>query len=199
MTKVIISTWVFALLGFTSSDTGLTKSERAFAVKKLENSRNQLLTVLNGLSEKQLNYKSSSSSWSVAECVEHIAIFENEVFDIIKESLALPASPERRKDIKYSDKKLLVRIADRTKKEKTQEGLKPHRKYGNHDATVKEFQIKRAKHIYYVKTTKDDLRNHFVGFGALDAYQIILYMSAHTIRHIKQIKEIKAHKNFPKK
>jgi hypothetical protein len=33
----------------------------------------------------------------------------------------------------------------------------------------------------------------------VDAYQILLFMSAHTERHVRQIEEIVVHENFPKK
>ncbi|HEY0769759.1 MAG TPA: DinB family protein, partial [Sphingobacteriaceae bacterium] len=60
---------------------------------------------------------------------------------------------------------------------------------------------KRDDHINYVKTTTDDLRNHYVDlpFGKLDAYQIILFMAAHSKRHTDQIDEILSNANFPKK
>jgi len=199
MKKVFIPILMLAMLSFTTSDTELTKSERSFAINELTNSRDHLLNTLDGLSKEQLNYKSSELSWSIAESTEHIALFENEVFIILEESLELPASPQRRKDLRFTDKEVLEKIPNRTKKAKTQEELEPNGNYGSHNLTVKEFKTKRKKHINYIKTTNDDLRNHFVGFGTMDAYQIILYMSAHTERHILQIKEVMTNKDFPNK
>jgi uncharacterized damage-inducible protein DinB len=198
MKKVIIPIFMLVMLSFKTSDTELTKSEREFAINELTNSRDHLLNVLDGLSQEQLNYKSSESSWSIAECTEHITIFENEVFEILEESLELPPNPEGREGLVYSDKELLAHVANRTKKAKTQQEYEPNGKYGDHNLTVKEFKAKREKHINYISATKDDLRNHFVNFGAADTYQIILYMSSHTERHIQQINEVKANKDFPK-
>ncbi len=50
-------------------------------------------------------------------------------------------------------------------------------------------------------TTEDDLRNHYAKFpfGVMDSYQVLLFMSAHTERHIYQIEEVKADPNLPKK
>ena len=53
----------------------------------------------------------------------------------------------------------------------------------------------------YVRTTNDDLRDHFgphPTLGTLDGYQWILLISAHSERHTKQIEEVKADPNFPK-
>ena len=197
MKKILIPFLILFVQCSTTSDTELTNEERDFVINELRTSKENLLNAINGLSEAQLNYNSSETSWSIAQCTEHITIFENQVFEILEESLELPASPERRKDLRFTDKELIVFIKNRTKRQETQEDLEPSGKYGNHNSTIKEFKEKREKHIKYMKTTKDDLRNHFANFGALDTYQIILYMSAHTERHIEQIKEIKNNTNFP--
>jgi hypothetical protein len=36
-----------------------------------------------------------------------------------------------------------------------------------------------------------------LSFGPVDCYQLILYMSGHSSRHLQQIKEIMAHPKFP--
>ena len=51
----------------------------------------------------------------------------------------------------------------------------------------------------YIKTTRDDLRGHLVERQGCDAYQWALLISTHEQRHILQIREIKAHPDFPKK
>ncbi len=197
MRKILIPFLVLFIQCSTTSRNELTKEERDFAINELNSSRDNLLSAVDGLNEAQLNYKGGETSWSIAQCAEHITIFENQVFEILEESLELPANPERREGVEYTDKELMARIIDRTDKTKTQEDLEPSGKYGNHSSTVKEFIEKRKKHINYIKTTKDDLRNHFANFGSIDAYQVILYMSSHTNRHIQQIKEIKNNANFP--
>ncbi len=197
MRKILIPFLVLFIQCSTTSKNELTKEERDFAINELNSSRDNLLSAIEGLNEAQLNYKDSETSWSIVQCAEHITIFENQVFEILEESLELPANPERREGVEYTDKELMARIIDRTDKTKTQEDLEPSGKYGNHDSTVKEFIEKREKHINYIKTTKDDLRNHFANFGSIDAYQVILYMSSHTNRHIQQIKEIKNNANSP--
>lgn len=200
MKIIIIPLLVLFIQCSTTSNTELSAEERNFAINELNSSKDNLLNVIDGLSEAQLNYKSNESSWSIAQCAEHITIFENQVFEILEESLELPANPERREGLKNTDNELMALIIDRTNnKAETQEDLEPNGKYGNHNSTIIEFGDKRKKHMNYIKTTKDDLRNHFTGFGTIDAYQVFLYMSAHTERHTLQIKEIKNNTNFPKK
>ena len=51
----------------------------------------------------------------------------------------------------------------------------------------------------YIRRTNDDLRNYYFQFpfANLDAYQIVLMMTAHSKRHTNQIEEIIQHKDFP--
>ena len=56
-----------------------------------------------------------------------------------------------------------------------------------------------ARLLHYVRTTKDDLRSHYVERQRSDAYQWALLISTHEQRHILQIREIKADAKYPKK
>ena len=181
----------------TSDANELSKKERDHAITELSRSKKNLLNTIDGLSDEQLHFKSDETSWSIAECIEHLTLFVDEVFVILEESLALPASPERRKDVKFSDEELMALVQDRTNKTKTQEEFEPNNMYGDQAETISMYKDKLEKHIDYLQNTNDDLRNHFVNFGTVDAYQIFLYMAAHTNRHIEQINEIKNNINFP--
>jgi len=49
------------------------------------------------------------------------------------------------------------------------------------------------------KESQDDLRARQYLTASQDLYQWFLMISSHSQRHIMQIREVKAHKNFPKK
>lgn len=201
MKKIILPLAALILVSFTVSDTPLTKAERKMAVKELMKTQKHLLKTVKGLSEAQLNFKSSPDSWSVAECMEHIAISENMIFGQLEEALKTPADPSRRSEVKMSDEQLLSMIVDRSHKAKAPENFQPSGKYGSYEGALKEYKEKRAEHIKYVKNTDDDLRNHYLPspIGTVDAFQVLLFMSAHNERHVKQMEEVMADKNFPKK
>jgi hypothetical protein len=195
---------VVLLMSFTAVEPGLTKAERKAVIESLNQTRTDLLTSIKGLSPAQLNFKSSSDSWSIAECVEHIAISENNLFGMIQGTLKESANPAKRSEIKLKDEQVLPAIADRSYKVKTQEAFVPTGKFGSHENTLKEFLNKRKENIKYLKSTGDDLRNHFFTFpvealGTLDSYQLFFFMSGHTKRHTLQIEEIKSNPAFPKK
>ena len=115
-------------------------------------------------------------------------------------ALKQPADPARRSEVKMSDEQILAMIPDRTNKIKTQPSFEPTGKYGDFKETLKVFLEKREDNIKFVKKTAADLRNHYaqLPFGTIDAFQLILFMSAHTERHVKQIEEVMANENFPK-
>lgn len=200
MKKFILPVVVLALMSFgISSDTGLTKKERKMAVKEMTNSQKRLFKAIKGLSENQLNFKSSPNAWSVAECVEHITISENMISGMLEGALKTPADPSRRSEVKMSDEKVLAVIRYRSTKAQAPEPFQPSGKFGSYEETVKAFKEKRAEHIKYAKTTQDNLRNHYqqLPFGTIDGLQVLLFMSGHTERHVAQIEEILAHKDFP--
>ena len=68
-------------------------------------------------------------------------------------------------------------------------------------ALVEHFKESRDRTLDYVRTTQDDLRDHFFEhpvFKTVDAYQFILMMSAHCQRHTMQLNEVKQAAGFPK-
>ena len=101
--------------------------------------------------------------------------------------------------VKVTDEGLIAMIEDRSNKVKTGEPFEPSGKYGSFEETVEEFKTKRKEHIGFVKNTQDDLRNRYqqLPFGTIDAYQILLFMSGHTERHIKQMEEVLDDEDFP--
>lgn len=199
MKKLMMVFVMLAMVSFTVEDSTLTDAERLVAMTEMTSTHDHFFEVLDGLSEAELNFKSSPESWSIAECAEHIAISEGSFFDMIQGTLKTPADPSRRLEVKMTDEQVLAMVVDRSKKVKTQAPFEPTGKFGSYDATIKEFKTKRIDNIRYVAYTKDDLRNHYAEFpfGVLDSYQVLLFMSAHTERHVLQMKEVMADEDFP--
>ena len=199
MKKLLFVAIAFLSMSFNNS-TGITEAERKYAVNLLQETQEDILKKVGGLSPEQLNFKPDTASWSVSECVEHIAISETNMFGFMQASLKKPADPSKRNEKKISEDDLVKMVTDRSTKRTTSEAFKPSGKFGSYEATLQEFKTKRATSINYIKTTADDLRNHYYEFpfGTLDAYQIIVFMAGHSKRHTDQIEEIMKNVNFPK-
>lgn len=199
--KLLLLIPVFLFFNFTTNAPGLTAAERDFAAKHLKETKDYLTSKVKGLSDAQLNFKASPDSWSIAECVEHIAISENMLWGFAQGGLKEEANPAKRSEVKMSDEAVIGLITNRDQKIKTQEAFEPKNTFGSFKETLSAFTSTRDQHIDYVKKTNDDLRNHFneFPFGLVDIYQTILFMSGHTKRHTLQIEEVMANVNFPKK
>lgn len=178
----------------------ITNEERSKAMEHLKMTNAELLKTVKGLSEAQLNYKMSDSSWSIANCVEHIAIAENNIFGIVQMTLQVEPDPSLRSEVKMSDDAVIGLIESREQKVKTRTEFEPTNKYGGYDGSLTEFKNKRKTNLEFVKTSNDDLRNRYFDFpfGKVDSYQVILFLSGHTRRHTDQIKEVMVSIGFPK-
>ncbi|MCH5597150.1 hypothetical protein [Niabella ginsengisoli] len=91
-------------------------------------------------------------------------------------------------------------IESREQKAKAPEQLKPGGQLGDYKKTIGTYSQQTTDLEKYIKTTKDDLRNHFAKtpVGTVDAYQLLVFLTAHSKRHTAQIIELKAMPNFPK-
>lgn len=179
----------------------LTSEEREAALKSLQVTHDAFLQSISGLSEKQWKFKPAPDRWSVAEVSEHIAVSESTLLGLVQKIEAGPATPEKRSEVKVTDVQILQMVPDRSHKAQAPEFLQPTGRWATRDQLTKSFEDARKATMDYVKTTQDDLRDHFEmhpKFGTMDGYQWILLISAHSERHTKQIEEVKADPNFPK-
>jgi len=191
---------VTAVASLAQSKT-LTPEERASALKSLQATHDAFLQSISGLSEKQWTFKPAPDRWSVAEVSEHITVSESTLFGLVQKTVAGPATPDKRSEVKVTDEQILQMVPDRSHKAQAPEFLQPTGRWATRDELTKTFEDARKATIDYVKTTPDDLRDHFEAhpkLGPMDAYQWILLISAHSERHTKQIEEVKADPNFPK-
>jgi hypothetical protein len=182
--------------------TTLSAEEREAALKSLQATRDAFLKSIAGLSEQQWRFKPAPERWSVAEVSEHIAVSESTLLGLVHAKFMMsPADPAKRAEVAGKDAIILERVPDRSHKAQAPEFLKPTNRWATEAELIKAFDENRKATMDYIRTTNDDLRDHFgphPALGTLDAYQWILLISAHSERHTKQIEEVKADPNFPK-
>lgn len=197
--KNLLALMAMSIVVTTAMSQKLTKDERKKALDHLQTTQEELVKTVEGLSEAQLNFTPNEEGWSVAMCVEHIALSENSIFGIVQMTLQNEPDPSLRDSVSMSDDQVIGLITNRSQKVKTREEFEPTGKFGSYQGSLDEFKKKRESNKVYVKNTKDDLRNRYFDFpfGKVDAYQVILFMSGHTQRHTDQIKEVMATEGFP--
>ena len=200
MKKILLLAGSVILFSFTTTSDQLTKKERKEALSYFKETQKEVSDEIRGLTENQLNWKPADSVWSIAECVEHIALSEKNIFDMAMGGLKGNADPSRRSQLKFTDDAVKKLVTDRSFKVKTREGFIPTGQFGDVEKTLAVFNERRDALIKYMSDTKDDLRNHFAEMpvGLLDIYQALLFLSGHTRRHTLQIVELKSLPGFPK-
>lgn len=178
-----------------------TANDRSSAANYLKENKEKLLKTVAGLSAQQLLFKADSTRWSIAECLEHIALSETAIFMIAQTNLKKPAEPDKRAEIKVSNEDIAQRLANRGVKVKAPEVIKPTGKFATSTAAIEAFMSRRDQTIAYLETTQDDLENHFwqhPATGTIDLCQTLVFIGAHCERHRLQIEEVKASAGFPK-
>jgi hypothetical protein len=146
------------------------------------------------LSTEQLKFRPSPTAWSILDCVEHLDLAEPEYWKMFQSAMAAPAS---RKRTPSTDLDRMWYGIDRTDHTKTVPSETPKSTYTGIDPALKDFLTLRATMLNYIRTSQDDWRHHLIPGWDRDAYQWLLMISAHSQRHILQIREIKHNPGFP--
>jgi len=206
MKKVSICMLVL-LLGVVSGvavkaqDVSQEEKDRALAY--LESTKKGVVDSTKGLSDAQWNFKAAPDRWSIAEVVEHLAAAEDMIRGLTQEQvMKTPAiTPRDPAELKKIDDGVLAQVPDRSHKMQAPEPLKPTNRFGSPAEAEKHFLESRGTTEEFLKTTPD-LRAHAVDSPMgekLDGYEWVLLIAAHSERHTKQILEVKADPNFPKR
>ena len=199
--QVAVAAALVALASAAPRADEISSQERAKVVQYLTTTRDQVLAESAKLSEGQWNFKPGPDRWSVGEVVEHLALAEEFLLGSQQKVVASPvATPDQRAKSQGKDETIIKMISDRTQKAQAPEPLKPGTKLGPQAEVVKAFRERRGKTLDYAGKTKDDLRAHVSEspVGTVDGYQWLLFIGAHTERHLAQIREVKASAEFPK-
>ena len=188
------------LLGSAAWGQAVTRADRDKGVKYLQTTRDGVAASVKGLSEEQLKWKAAPDRWSVAETLEHIALAEEFIYGKITENIMkAPAGAPDRDTVKL-DAWVMTAVPDRSHKAQAPGPLVPTGKWTPAE-TLDHFLKSREKTIAYLQATPD-LRAH-VANGPMDqpmdGYEWLIFEGAHSERHTKQIEEVKADSNFPKK
>jgi len=187
-----------------AADEGkISAEERAKVIKLLKESQAETLEALEKLSDAQLKFKPAPDRWSVLECAEHIMLSEGLLFAGVQRVVATKPNPDWEAKTKGKTEFLEDVLAGRKGKAQAPESIVPSGKLSR-DQLIKKFKEARAITLKFAEQTQVPLKEHTLDhpspvFGTLNGYQWLIYIPMHNIRHNKQIAEVKADANFPKK
>ncbi|MES2797366.1 MAG: DinB family protein [Bacteroidota bacterium] len=201
MKKLILIVLPLMVMFSAFAEGELTKAEKKMLSKHMKSSVKALSKSVKGLSDAQVNFKPDANSWSIKECVYHLALSEDNLWGWMQGLMATPANPEKRSLIKMTNEQLMAAVGSRDHKVKTGEAFEPVKaKWNNLQEALDYLKGKRAEHAGFIKNATSDMHNHVAEqspVGPIDAFQIIVLLSAHTDRHRKQLEEVKTVAGYP--
>jgi DinB family protein len=185
----------------------LTDEEFAELVKSHDQSLNMLLGLISGLSDEQWTFKQNPKRWSVGECAEHIVRSERALFQNAVKAMQNPPDPDwferTNRKAAFIRKVIPNRNANGVGGAQAPIEIQPTEKWGRAKA-IEEFYKIHGEVRAYIETMPREIKNHtsrhpFPIFNWLNAYDWLLYLPLHTVRHCKQIIEVQADPRYPKK
>jgi len=180
----------------------LTAPERAHALQLLEDSQKEFLALVDGLNDAQWTFKPGPDRWSVGETAEHIVLAEALLFGSVQRAVDAPPNPDWETKTRGKTEFIEKVMVDRTHKATAPEAIQPHAQISREEV-IQRYKDQRARAIQFTEETQVALKEHTVDhpfpvFGTLNAYQWLIYVPLHNMRHDQQIAEVKASPGFPK-
>jgi hypothetical protein len=183
-----------------AADPAMTPQERARVVQLLRDSEKEYLAAIEDVNEAQWNWKPGPDRWSVGQTAEHILLAESTLFRAVQQAIKAPPDPEW--ETKTAAKtELLERVMpDRSGKAVAPEQVQPQGL--SKTEVIRRFKELRAQTIKFAQETQVPLKEHtfphpFPIFKVLNAYQWLLYIPLHNLRHDQQIAEVKRTPGYP--
>jgi hypothetical protein len=211
MKKSLLTTaFVFALLcqlnAQTKEDSAKpapvwTEADKKYLLENLVRSKEELINETKNLSKKQWNFRESADRWNINQVVEHLAIWE--LLFMREISVAYQGGPVPEFTHYISDSLFFDADPQGLKKNNALEYTKPFSyaiPLGNNEGpnNVIWLTAMRNESIDFVKKETGNMRIHYVCFGP-NVHQNLIMISRHTDKHLRQIRKVKEHPNYPKK
>jgi DinB superfamily len=183
-----------------ATETTVTPEERAKVIRLLQDSQKEFLDSVEVLSAAQWTYKPGPDRWSVGETAEHIMLAEGTLFAQVQKAVASPPNPEWEKKTAGKTELLERVMIDRSHKAQAPEAIRPQGL--SQDEVIRRYKEARAKTLAFAQETDVALKEHttehpFQFFNTLNAYQWLIYIPLHNVRHDQQIAEVKASAGYP--
>ena len=196
--------FIFPNLGLTQTKEQIwTTQDRQYLLAGLQETKSNFIKEVEGLTNAQIHFKPDSSQWSVAEVMEHIAVYEELLYWDLFNNQFTDERPDLVDSVKGIDSIMIAYSTDPNKGQ-APFAAQPLGRFKEKEDLVNFFTRFRNEVITLVRDTKVDFRLHFIfrppDWGVWhirDLHQYTLLWVAHTERHLNQIKRIKSNPRFP--
>lgn len=175
-----------------------TEADRTYTVDNLKRTRDELTRETENLTDAQWHFHESPDRWSIAEVVEHLALWEIIWAREISIGTRTKSQPELNKTSR-PDTYYATWIMEDTPHKSPDFSRPTGFIKGKDNLTF--FTKLRNQHITFTDTTQADMRSCFEFTGTnspRNMHQVYIFQWGHVDRHMRQISKIKKHPNYPK-
>jgi DinB superfamily len=169
----------------------MSSDERELLIEMLETSCRRVRAAIENAPDSVWGRKPADGGWSAAECAEHLVLAETTLLGVVREQvLGGPANPALAAELRGKDGVVVQAMQDRSVKHTTFDFLHPKGALADRRAALQAFLGRRAETIEYARTCAAAVHHHAAPLGplgAINAYQWLLLMAAHSDRHVAQI------------
>ncbi len=183
----------------------LSDTERSDLLSLMHESESLYLGLLASATDEQWSWKPAPDRWSVGECAEHIMRSNQALLEAAKAALASDPNPEWAEQTKGKADLLLQVMPNRNPGGQggatAPQEIRPTGELSRGEI-VEQFRALYVELSHLIETTRDPLKEHtsehpFPIFGTLSAYDWILYVPLHTVRHSRQMVEVMETEGYP--
>lgn len=185
----------------SAADPHISPEERTKVLAWLEQSEREFLAAIDPVADDQWSWKPAPDRWTLGAVAEHIVLSEALLFGNVQKALASPPN-----DAWHEQTDSRTRFIERVLAPRLGKAVAPHsiepRHRMTHAAVKHRFQIQRKEICKFAAETNLPIKQHTVDhplavFGTLNAYQWLIYVPLHTMRHEKQMTEVKCTTGYP--
>uniref|UniRef100_Q01Q13 DinB-like domain-containing protein n=1 Tax=Solibacter usitatus (strain Ellin6076) TaxID=234267 RepID=Q01Q13_SOLUE len=158
-------------------------------LERLKLCRSQYLEGLAAFPEEKASVKPAGGGWSMLECAEHVALVEFGLFRRITSQ----STPLREEAGRHREALFLAHGLDRTRKISAPEPAQPSGRFTTLAEAGEAFAKYRGRTIGWVETCGENLRLRSIvhpAMGTMTAYECLILMSLHPLRHLEQMREL---------
>lgn len=186
--------------GFVSAPL-INQSERDHLVKLLIESRDNVITSTEQFSTEQWAFRQNNESWSIGDNVEHLGLVEPILFGQVTSALVSDVNPNWEEATAGKESLLKEKLLDRSTRRDAPNAVLPAG--GVQPAyALSVFKEHRDISLQFTLETVKPLKEHTADhrrpvYGTLNAYQWLLFIAYHTLRHVEQIEDVTRAPGFP--
>jgi hypothetical protein len=189
---------VLCCMALSSSAYAQEAAAKAKVEALLKQSGKEFLDVIGDVTEDQWRFKGNGIRHSIGDEAEHVAFAEQELQRVILNALKSDANPKRAAKLKGKETEVRVLMLEAPK---GAENYQPRGRLNSKLEVLEYFPIAHNK-LLQMLAGAQDLSTHIYkhpskDYGELTALQWFYYVAYHKQRHIKQIRAIKSHQDYP--